>query len=100
MPYIDGEQRAQLDPAIYLMVKGLINSQWVGDLPTTEEVAGRLNYTITRLIVDTLFRCGPRYHLISTAIGVLETCKLEMYRRLAAPYEDKKAEENGDVYAS
>jgi len=30
--------------------------------------------------------------------GVLENVKQEMYRRLAAPYEDKKAEENGDVY--
>jgi hypothetical protein len=27
----------------------------------------------------------------------LECCKLEIYRRLVAPYEDKKKEENGDV---
>jgi hypothetical protein len=27
----------------------------------------------------------------------LECCKLEIYRRLVAPYEDKKKDENGDV---
>ena len=30
-------------------------------------------------------------------MGVLECCKLEFYRRVAAPYEDIKIEENGDV---
>ena len=30
-------------------------------------------------------------------IGELEAAKLEIYRRLAAPYEDKKIKENGDV---
>jgi hypothetical protein len=31
-------------------------------------------------------------------VGVLECAKLEIYRRIAAPYEDKKIVENGDVY--
>ena len=31
-------------------------------------------------------------------IGVLECAKLELYRRVAAPYEDDKIDENGDVY--
>ena len=31
-------------------------------------------------------------------VGVLECAKLELYRRLAAPYEDLKIEDNGDVY--
>jgi hypothetical protein len=33
-------------------------------------------------------------------IGVLECAKLELYRRVAAPYEDAKCEDNGDVYDS
>jgi len=32
------------------------------------------------------------------AIGALECAKLELYRRVAAPYEDTKIAENGDVY--
>lgn len=33
-----------------------------------------------------------------TILGVLECVKLELYRRVAAPYEDRKIEENGDVF--
>ncbi len=32
-------------------------------------------------------------------IGVLESAKLELYRRMIAPYEDVKMKENGDCYA-
>ena len=31
-------------------------------------------------------------------MGALECAKLELYRRVAAPYEDVKIMENGDVY--
>jgi len=31
-------------------------------------------------------------------IGVLESVKMELYRRKIADYEDEKCEENGDVY--
>jgi len=56
---------------------------------------GHLNYVITRLIVE----FGPKsYKEFNALIGVLESAKLEMYRRMIAPYEDKKIEENGDVY--
>ena len=33
-------------------------------------------------------------------VGVLECCKLELYRKLAAPYEDTKEMESGPVYDS
>ena len=29
---------------------------------------------------------------------MLECAKLELYRRVAAPYEDEKIDQNGDVY--
>lgn len=56
---------------------------------------GCLNYTITELI-DHLYECN--YKDLNAAIGVLECCKLELYRRVIAPYEDTKIVENGDVY--
>jgi len=31
-------------------------------------------------------------------MGSLETTKSEVYRRLIAPYEDKKIKQNGDVF--
>jgi hypothetical protein len=38
-----------------------------------------------------------RYFHINKAVGVLECVKLEFYRRVAAPYEDEKIKESGDV---
>ena len=61
--------------------------------------AGELNYAITTLI-DTLFENGwtPDYNNFNTILGVLEAVKLELYRRVIAPYEDEKLQLNGDVY--
>lgn len=60
---------------------------------------GELNYVVTRLIDQYLRdRGGLRYAQINEVIGVLECAKLELYRRLAAPYEDRKIAENGDTY--
>ena len=67
------------------------------------ENAGELNYAITRFVDDYLRRMAEqdgrlRYAHLNEAMGVLECAKLELYRRVAAPYEDRKVEENGDVY--
>jgi hypothetical protein len=62
---------------------------------------GDLNYTITRLCDQYIIaRGGVSYTLLNEVIGVLECAKQELYRRVAAPYEDKKLQANGDVYAS
>jgi hypothetical protein len=62
------------------------------------ETPGELNYKITIDINEYLQHHGVSYTKINEVIGVLECAKLELYRRIAAPYEDKKKEENGDVY--
>lgn len=38
------------------------------------------------------------YKDLNDAIGALEACKLEFYRRVIVPYEDQKIKSNGDVY--
>lgn len=81
MPYIEKDARERLDR---------------GGPPKT---AGELNYAITRIVDDYIIQLGGiRYTHLNEAIGALECAKLELYRRLAAPYEDKKIEESGDVY--
>ena len=60
---------------------------------------GELNYVITKMCDEYIDRHGMSYTRINDVIGVLECAKLEIYRRLAAPYEDKKIRENGDVYS-
>lgn len=80
MPYIEPNRRTEL---------------FEKPLP---ETAGELNFLITVLVDDFINHKGKNYRTLNEAIGVLECAKLELYRRLAAPYEDNKIEENGDVY--
>tara|TARA_R110000851_G_scaffold151639_1_gene292921 strand:- start:425 stop:706 length:282 start_codon:yes stop_codon:yes gene_type:complete len=88
MPYIKKEQRNDLDDLIASLTTELRN----GDF------RGRLNYTISSVLEGLLEANGTSYRLINDMIGVLECAKLELYRRVAIPYEDLKIVENGDVY--
>lgn len=82
MPYIKTEDRIRLDIT----------------LNDTPKNAGELNYLLTKLCIDYFYSNGARYQQINDVVGALEGCKLEFYRRLAAPYEDEKITQNGDVY--
>jgi hypothetical protein len=65
------------------------------------QTPGELNYLITRLMDDYLTEKGElRYSHVNEVIGALECAKLELYRRVAVPYEERKREEAGDVYRS
>lgn len=82
MPYIKETQKYELDDE--------------GAIPCTP---GELNYVFTKSINDFLDIKGRSYQSFNDAIGALECCKMELYRRLISAYEDQKIEENGDVYA-
>lgn len=61
--------------------------------------AGELNFAITTLVDNYLKdKGGIRYAYLNEVIGAMDCAKLELYRRVAAPYEDKKIVESGDVY--
>lgn len=80
MPYIKKVDRAELDSHL----RGPVS-------------AGELNYVITKEMLRWL---GPHadYATYAAGIGVLETLKLELYRKAVARYEDDKCAENGEVY--
>ena len=59
--------------------------------------AGELNYILTKIVLWWLGK-EPNYERYNAAVGALECAKIELYRRMIAPYEDKKKEENGDVF--
>jgi len=59
---------------------------------------GELNYSFSKIINKYLNEKGLKYQHINDVIGALECCKLELYRRIAVPYEDVKIKENGDVF--
>jgi hypothetical protein len=81
MPYIKKERRDAI---------------MSGDEPRD---AGELNFALTTIVDKYLQnRGGLRYAHINEVVGALECAKLELYRRVAAPYEDQKMKESGDVY--
>lgn len=85
MPYISKAAREHLHKPIV-------------ELKLKISTCGELNYTITKLLALYLESEVVSYTSLNEVIGVLECAKMEMYRRIAAPYEDKKKKENGDVY--
>lgn len=85
MPYIPKHRRAGLES------------------PGIPQTAGELNYAITRLCVRYIAqKCGSgedfSYTAINETVGALDCAKMELYRRIAAGYEDRKLAENGDAY--
>ena len=58
---------------------------------------GQLNYMITSILIDQ-YKENESYTKFNELIGVLECVKQELYRRVVIPYEDRKKEQNGDVY--
>lgn len=83
MPYIEARRRMDF-----------------GDLSNCAEPenAGELNFFLTSLVIQYLFRNEESYQKYNEVIGVLECCKQELYRKMISKYEDKKCVENGEVY--
>ena len=82
MPYVKQGVRDQLDPLIR-------------ELSSSIASEGDLNYAITQLC---RLEYPETYAEYNALIGVLESVKLEFFRRSLSAYEDTKIEENGDVY--
>ena len=80
MPYLVPDKRKSLDEIIQLMMD--MNVSFNGDI----------NYILCKLVRRTV---KPSYANFKNVCGELECCKLEIYRKLVADYEDLKEKENG-----
>ena len=89
MPYIKKEDRKKYDTKINALVEVLKQNELIK--------VGDLNYIVTKLIWG-LLEDSLNYSNANAIVGMLECCKLELYRRVIAKYEAQKIEENGDVY--
>ncbi len=86
MPYITPEERDKIDPLLEQLLKSnLLNGP------------GELNYIISRIAYKYIQDLGCCYTTLNETIGVLECAKLELYRIICAPYEDKKRTINGTI---
>jgi hypothetical protein len=96
MPYINEDERQELDEAINQMVESIRNSKCSLYNPHDfSNYLGRINYCFSRIIIGVMKNVS--YKNIAMATGVLENIKQEFYRRIAHPYEDVKIIENGDI---
>ena len=81
MPYIKQERREGL-----------------GFLDFYPENSGELNFVLTSIVIRYLENHGLEYKTCNDIVGALENCRHEFQRRIQDPYEDKKIQDNGDVY--
>lgn len=80
MPYVDEEARDRLAH---------------GGGPQN---AGELNYSLALEVDEYIETKGLSYQTLNDVAGVLTNLNLEVYRRMAAPYEDEKIRLNGEVF--
>jgi hypothetical protein len=86
MPYIREEERKLYRQTL---------ADLVSKLRSRNTESGDVVYCIYWLLKQ-LYGEG-NFDVRSDALKVLEAAKLEYYRRIMAPYEDGKINENGDV---
>lgn len=86
MPYIKTDDRARFEQVI----EALKFSP-----PSTP---GELNYLFSVISALYLtFKEEARYQHLNDIMGALEGAKLEVYRRIISPYEDRAIKKNGDL---
>jgi hypothetical protein len=91
-PYILPSSRPPIDEAVDHLVE-VIRSQnsdgaWMGDAA----------YAISRLLPGLTLKFGePRYWHMVALMGIMETVKIELFKRIASPFELERMKHNGDV---
>jgi len=87
MPYLREENKVYFDKLLERLRKCAIAN------------GGELNFLFTEIINQFHVTNSKRYETMNTVVGALESCKVEYQRRIVAPYEDKKIQENGEVFS-
>lgn len=103
MPYIKSDRQI-LDEAMKPLVTVLRKMRKANNPNAAATLKGNLNYSVTKILKslytmedEHTITFNTSYSNINDAIGVLECVKLELYRKMAGPYEDQKEFENDSV---
>jgi hypothetical protein len=91
MPYLTKEEREKFDPFYQSALSYLLQLD-------VRSLTGHLNYMIFKTVRGWTIMHGKKYYVFAALLGTMICCILEIYRRLVAPYEDRKIKENGDVF--
>jgi hypothetical protein len=102
MPYIERSRRDMFNTEIQSIVDrlGFVKQNETGydDDYDENKAKGDLNYVIYSIVKKYIDQHGLRYHRINDFIGgVLTCCQLELYDKIARPFEDEAIQRNGDV---
>ena len=91
MPYTEKKQRQLYKSAIIELANILAKQD-------DEHIVGDINF-INHALIKTLIqrKGGMRYFRLNNFIGSIFMSTLELYRRLAGPYEEEAMKRNGDV---
>ena len=84
-------------PYIKQINRPSINEHAIAIVNNIDDV-GELNFAITTLVSEYVRRRPLSYAVLNEVMGVFASAQAEFYRRVVAPYEDKKCKDNGDVY--
>ena len=95
MPYIKPEERNKWEEALNHIAFQIESIKQDHKETQQTQLDGELNYLITHILI---MAYSKKYFDCNRAVGMLECCKQEFYRKFIGPYEDHKAIENGDVY--
>lgn len=91
MPYIDFNTRSKWFDEV--------GELGIYEIRITKDMnKGDLNYVFSQIITNYVWTKGKNYQNLSDAAAALSDCRDEFYRRVIAPYEDEKKEQNGDVF--
>ena len=82
MPYVEAKQRTRL----------------LNNFPGAPETPGELNFMLSYICREYMRKKQRRYSTFNDIIGALDAAKLEFYRRVVGPYENKAIKRNGDIY--
>jgi len=100
MPYITKDARLRLDSGEKPLNDGelcyLLYKEMLTIYKAQEESFTAARFAMQKAQIFTSLPVGMSEETVAT---VTKMAKLEFYRRIIAPYEDKKREENGDVEA-
>jgi hypothetical protein len=83
MPYITQKQREKFEQFF--------------DFTDMIENEGELNYVITIILKKYLNNKKLNYNTLNSIMGVMNCASFEFYRKVIAPYEEKKEKENGSL---
>lgn len=93
MPYISKEKRDEIN---------IFMDDLIDELEERGFMIGDLAYILYRICLAYInaYDYEPHFSIYNSVIGVLESVKLEFYRKKVAPYEDTKESENGAIYST